>query len=92
MADFFIVTTDNPRGERASDIIDDILSGVSDDGHYTVIEDRDKAIEYAIRNAREGDIILLAGKGHEEYQIRGNERLAFSEREIVEKYVKKYYG
>ncbi len=92
MADFFVVTTDNPRGERPSDIIDDIISGIGDEGHYTVIEDRERAIEYVIKNARNGDIILLAGKGHEEYQIKGNERLDFSEREIVEKYVKRYYG
>ena len=92
MTDFFVVTEDNSRSERASDIIDGIISGVTDEGHYTVIEDREKAIEYVIRNAREGDIILLAGKGHEEYQIKGNEKREFSERAIVEKYTSIYYG
>ena len=92
MADFFVVTSDNPRGERPSSIIDDIVSGIGDEGHYTVIEDRESAIEYVIRNARSGDVILLAGKGHEEYQIKGNTRLGFSEREIVDKYVKRYFG
>lgn len=92
MADFFIVTSDNSRSESASGIIGDIVSGIGPDGHYTVIEDREKAIEYAILNARDGDIILLAGKGHEEYQIDKNGKHGFSERRIVNKYVKKYYG
>lgn len=92
MADFFVVTSDNSRSESASDIISDIVSGIGSDGHYTVIEDREKAIEYTIMNARDGDIILLAGKGHEEYQIDKNGKRGFSERQIVNKYVKKYYG
>ncbi len=92
MADFFVITSDNPRGEDPSDIISDIISGIGDDGHFTVIEDREKAIEYVIRNARAGDLILLAGKGHEEYSIDKNGRQAFSERELVDKYVKRYYG
>ena len=92
MADFFVVTEDNSRGERVEDIINEIVLGICDDGHYTVIEDREKAIEYVIKNARDGDIILLAGKGHEEYQIKGNEKREFSERKIVEKYIKRYYG
>ena len=57
---------------------------------YTVIEDRRAAIEYAIKNARRGDIILLAGKGHEEYMIDRTGRHAFSEREICRELVKKY--
>ena len=92
MSDFFVITTDNPRNERPADIISDIISGVSDEGHYTVIEDRESAIEYVIKNARDGDLILLAGKGHEEYQIKGSERLNFSEREKVDKFVRRYYG
>ena len=92
MADFFVVTTDNPRGEDPSDIINEIISGIGDEGHYTVIEDRERAIEYVIRNARQGDVILLAGKGHEEYQIKGESKIEFSERKIAEKYVDRYYG
>ncbi|MBP3375970.1 MAG: UDP-N-acetylmuramoyl-L-alanyl-D-glutamate--2,6-diaminopimelate ligase [Clostridia bacterium] len=91
MSDFFVITTDNPRNERPSDIIEDIISGVGDEGHYTVIEDREKAIEYVIKNARDGDLILLAGKGHEEYQIKGNQRLDFSEREKVDRFVRRYF-
>ncbi len=92
MSDFFVITSDNSRSEDTSDIISDILSGVDPDAHYTVIEDRERAIEYLIKNARQGDIILLAGKGHEEYQIDKMGKRAFSEREIVSFYIKKYYG
>ncbi len=92
MADFFVITSDNSRSESPSDIISDIISGVGDDGHYTVIEDRERAIEYVIKNARAGDVILLAGKGHEEYFIDKNGRHEFSERGIVERYVERYHG
>jgi len=92
MADFFVITSDNPRGEEPSDIISDIISGVGDEGQFTVIEERDRAIEYVVKNARVGDIILLAGKGHEEYSIDKSGRRDFSERELVDRYVKRYYG
>ncbi len=92
MADMFVITSDNPRSEDPSDIINDILSGVSNDGQYTVIEQRERAIEYVIKNARAGDIILLAGKGHEEYSIDKDGRHDFSEREIVHAAVKRYHG
>ncbi|MBR3879129.1 MAG: UDP-N-acetylmuramoyl-L-alanyl-D-glutamate--2,6-diaminopimelate ligase [Clostridia bacterium] len=92
MADFFVITSDNPRGEEPSDIISDIISGATDDGQFTVIEDRERAIEYVIKGARAGDIILLAGKGHEEYIIDKNGKRDFSERETVDRFVKRYYG
>ncbi len=92
MADFFVITSDNPRSEEPADIISDIISGVGDDGHFTVIEEREKAIEYVIKNAHNGDIILLAGKGHEEYSIDKNGKHDFSEREIVDRLIKRYYG
>ena len=91
MADFFVITSDNPRGEEPGDIISDIIAGTGDEGQFTVIEDREKAIEYVIKNARAGDIILLAGKGHEEYSIDKNGKQAFSERELVDKFIKRYY-
>lgn len=94
MADMVIVTSDNSRGESATDIIADVLRGM--DGitaaPYRVIEDRRTAIEYAIKNARRGDVILLAGKGHENYEITKDGRRRFCESEIVAEYVKKYYG
>ena len=92
MADFFVITSDNPRSEDPCEIISDIISGTGDDGQFTVIENREKAIEYVIRSARSGDIILLAGKGHEEYSIDKGGRHDFSERELVDKFVKRYYG
>ncbi len=92
MADFFVITSDNPRSEEPTDIISDIISGVGDDGHFTVIEDREKAIEYVIKNARMGDIILLAGKGHEEYSIDKNGKHDFSERTLIDSYTKRYHG
>jgi len=64
-------------------ILRDILRGIDKEKAYTVIPDRREAIEFAIRTARSGDIVLLAGKGHEEYEIRGDARLPFSEREIA---------
>jgi UDP-N-acetylmuramyl tripeptide synthase len=91
MADFVIVTSDNSRSERPIDIISDIVAGIDYDGHYTVIEDRRDAIEYAIKNAHRGDIILLAGKGHEVYEIDSSGRKPFSEKEIVREFVSKYY-
>ena len=68
-ADFTIITSDNPRFEKPEDIIADIVTGIEKtDGSYTVIPDRKEAIRYAIKNGQKGDLILLAGKGHEDYQ------------------------
>ncbi len=73
MADLTIVTSDNPRFEEPQAIIDDILTGVKKaDGEYVAIIDRREAIRYALSNAKPGDCIVIAGKGHEDYQeIRG---------------------
>ena len=73
MADLTIVTSDNPRFEEPQDIIDDIKIGLAKtDGEYVEIIDRKEAIKYAIANGRPGDVIVLAGKGHEDYQeIKG---------------------
>ena len=73
LADFTIVTSDNPRFEEPMDIINDILVGVSKaDGEYVTVPDRKDAIRYAILHAEDGDVIVLAGKGHEDYQeIKG---------------------
>ncbi|MDG2089592.1 MAG: UDP-N-acetylmuramoyl-L-alanyl-D-glutamate--2,6-diaminopimelate ligase [Gammaproteobacteria bacterium] len=79
LADELIVTDDNPRQESSSDIIKQILTGFSNNEKVMVESDRAKAIEFAIANATEGDVVLIAGKGHEEYQDIGAERLMFSD-------------
>ena len=87
LSDFCIVTSDNPRNEKPSDIINDILEGMKNTKTpYKVIENRKEAIFYALDNAREKDIILLAGKGHETYQILNEGTIHFDEREIVNEY------
>lgn len=84
LSDFCIVTSDNPRSENPSDIIKDILVGMENiSTPYVVIEQRREAIEYAIKNAKKDDIILLAGKGHETYQILPEGTIHFDEREVV---------
>lgn len=90
LADFVIITADNSRSENTLSIIDNILEGVSSGGTYTVIENRKEAIEYAIEAALPGDVILLAGKGHEEYEILSNGIHPFSEKDIVQKAAEKY--
>ena len=76
IADRIVVTSDNPRGEDPRDIIKDIVAGTRDAAEEIVIEpNRRAAIRRAVANARRGDIVLLAGKGHESYQeIRGARR------------------
>ncbi|MBE6807031.1 MAG: UDP-N-acetylmuramoyl-L-alanyl-D-glutamate--2,6-diaminopimelate ligase [Ruminococcaceae bacterium] len=84
LSDYLVVTSDNPRTEDPAAIIEDILPGVRDAGTpYTVVENRVEAIHWAIRNARPGDTILLAGKGHETYQILKEETIHLDEREVV---------
>ena len=90
-ADFVIVTSDNPRSEEPNEIINEILSGMKKASNFAVFPDRRKAIEYAIATASEGDIILLAGKGHEDYEINARGREPFDEREILLGLYKKYY-
>lgn len=69
LADFTVITSDNPRFEKPQDIIDDIITGIKKtDGRYIDICDRKEAIKYAIANGRPGDVIVIAGKGHETYQ------------------------
>jgi UDP-N-acetylmuramoyl-L-alanyl-D-glutamate--2,6-diaminopimelate ligase len=82
-ADLAIVTSDNPRTEDPEKILDDIESGMAGAKHER-IEDRRAAIARAMDVAGDGDVILLAGKGHEDYQVRGTTKLPFDERKIVE--------
>jgi UDP-N-acetylmuramoyl-L-alanyl-D-glutamate--2,6-diaminopimelate ligase len=81
-ADVAIVTSDNPRTEDPERILDDIEAGMDDTPHER-IEDRRDAIARAIELAGPDDLVLLAGKGHETYQVRGTTKLPFDEREIV---------
>jgi len=83
LSDFIVITSDNPRTEEASKIIEDILPGVNGNA-YTVLEDRRQAIYYACSIASAGDTIVIAGKGHEDYQIIGTEKIHFDDREEVE--------
>lgn len=84
VADFSIVTTDNPRTENPSQIISEIEVGISKTkGKYKVIEDRREAIREALRMMNKSDIVVLAGKGHEPYQEINGEKLPFDERVIV---------
>lgn len=84
-ADKIIVTSDNPRDENPEEIIREILTGLENsDVSYDVMTDRREAIYHALKTAEKGDIIVLAGKGHEDYQILENNRhIHFDEREVV---------
>ena len=86
-SDIAIVTSDNPRTENPRQIIDDIIVGITDS--HTVIEDRKDAIEYACKIARPDDIVVIAGKGHEDYQIIGTVKHHFSDKETVINYFNK---
>ena len=92
-ADFTVITTDNPRTEKTKDIIESIEKGIKETkGLYKVIENRKEAIEFAMRIAWKNDTIILAGKGHEKYQIIGNKKIDFDEREIVKSIAEKMPG
>lgn len=84
-SDFIIVTSDNPRNENPQDIINDILAGVEGEGYITIC-DRREAICWAVKNAKRDDIIVMVGKGHEDYQeLEGGRKIHFDEREEVAK-------
>lgn len=82
-SDEVILTSDNPRTEDPLHIIEDIRKGISESARVTIIPDRAEAITHAIRSVHEGDLVLIAGKGHEDYQIIGSERRPFSDAEHI---------
>src|SRR5258705_3007128 len=82
LADIAIATSDNPRTEDPERILDDVEAGMSGRQHYRVV-DRRAAIGQALELARQGDTVLLAGKGHETYQVIGTVKQPFDEREVV---------
>lgn len=85
MADLTVVTSDNPRDEEPQAILDDIITGVKKGpGDYVAIIDRKEAIKYCIDNAQEGDVIVLAGKGHEDYQEIKGKKYRMDERELIQ--------
>ena len=81
LADLAVVTSDNPRTENPQQILDDIVTGIPDNTEFVVVADRAKAIARAISDAQPGDGVLIAGKGHEDYQILGTEKVHFDDRE-----------
>lgn len=92
LADVVVVTSDNPRTENPHQIIQDILQGIPDNVKPIVESDRAKAIELAIRMAKPGDGVLIAGKGHEDYQILGTEKIHFDDREEARKVLSSLYS
>ena len=91
LADFVIVTSDNSRSEEPMKIIEEIVSGIGKETDYIIVPERRRAVEFAIREAHSEDIILLAGKGHEEYEIDASGKHYFSEREIAAEAAGKYH-
>lgn len=87
LSDVMIVTSDNPRTEDPMKIINDVIEGISDKKKVIVETDRGKAIAKGISLAVSGDIILIAGKGHEDYQVLGKEKVHFSDKEEVLKFI-----
>jgi UDP-N-acetylmuramoyl-L-alanyl-D-glutamate--2,6-diaminopimelate ligase len=84
LADLVVLTSDNPRGEDPLRIINDVVVGLQRvNGKYRIEPDRGRAIELALEEARPGDMVVLAGKGHETYQVLRDRSIAFDDREIA---------
>ena len=86
-ADVVFLTSDNPRTEDPERILDDLAEGLEEDGSYQRVADRREAIRLALATARDGDTVVLAGKGHETYQVVGTEHEPFDERTVVREYL-----
>ena len=78
-ANQLVIADDNPRNEQGEEIVQHILSGIRNPSAVKVIRDRAEAIDYAIQNAKPGDLVLVAGKGHETYQDVGGNKNIFSD-------------
>jgi UDP-N-acetylmuramoyl-L-alanyl-D-glutamate--2,6-diaminopimelate ligase len=83
LADLAVVTSDNPRTEESGAIIAQVVAGMREPESAHVVPDRAAAIRYALTEAEPGDVVVIAGKGHEDYQIVGAETRAFSDRDTV---------
>jgi UDP-N-acetylmuramoyl-L-alanyl-D-glutamate--2,6-diaminopimelate ligase len=90
LADVVVVTSDNPRTENPQKILEDVVAGIPDNITPIVEGDRSLAIETAIKDAQPGDGVLIAGKGHEDYQILGTEKIHFDDREQARKALELY--
>lgn len=91
LSDFLIITSDNPRTEDPKRIMEDIKKGIPDSNKVVYQVDRKKAIQEAIKKMTPRDVLLMAGKGHEDYQIIGQKKLPFSDLEIAQKVLNKYF-
>ncbi|ARC85274.1 UDP-N-acetylmuramyl-tripeptide synthetase family protein [Clostridium argentinense CDC 2741] len=91
LSDITIITSDNPRTEDPMAIIEDIKAGLKKE-NYVVIENRREAIKYAMKIAKDKDVIVIAGKGHEDYQVLKDKRIHFDEREIISEIIKELYA
>ena len=91
LADYFVITADNCRTEPLDGILADIVRGVDKRAHYRVVRDRRSAIRHVLEHAKAGDVILLAGKGHETYEIDKDGRHAFDERTVVREAIEDYW-
>lgn len=87
MADHTILTSDNPRRENPIEIIEQIREGFGTNGNFEVIEDRAAAIRQALSLAKKGDVVLIAGKGHETFQELANTTVPFDDRQVVKNMV-----
>lgn len=87
LADHIVVTDDNPRTEQSQLILDQIVAGMKKPDRATVIADRASAIAHALKQAQQNDLVLVAGKGHEDYQIVGTEKRDFSDRNTVQRFM-----
>jgi UDP-N-acetylmuramoyl-L-alanyl-D-glutamate--2,6-diaminopimelate ligase len=87
LSDLSIVTSDNPRTEDPQRIVDEIVRGIANGAEAIQVLDRRAAIKKALGLAGRGDVVLIAGKGHEDYQVIGKEKIHFSDREVVEELI-----
>lgn len=92
LSDLAIITSDNPRNEEPVQIFNDILNGVNDKLKFRVIEDRKEAIRKAIELANHGDVVLIAGKGHEAYQIIKGQRIPCDDRKIAREILEEIFS
>ncbi|EDP73415.1 UDP-N-acetylmuramoylalanyl-D-glutamyl-2, 6-diaminopimelate ligase [Hydrogenivirga sp. 128-5-R1-1] len=90
LADVIVLTSDNPRSEDPKDIIENIKAGMENKKPLLEIIDREQAIKEAIKMAKENDVVLIAGKGHETYQIIGDNIYHFDDSDVAKKYLKMF--